>query len=52
MAGRTHGVWRARALYGDGATAFRAGDSERSRSRNQELLDIARATGDERGEMR
>lgn len=46
----THGVWRARALYGDGVIAFRAGDSDRSRARNQELLDIARATGDMRGE--
>lgn len=46
----THGVWRARALYGDGVIAFRAGDSERSRARNEELLDIARATGDVRGE--
>lgn len=46
----THGVLRARALYGDGAMAFRAGDAERSRARNQELLDIAQATGDVRGE--
>jgi tetratricopeptide (TPR) repeat protein len=50
-AGRdTQGVWRARALYADGVIAFRAGDSERSRARNQELLDIARATDDVRGE--
>jgi len=50
-AGRdTHGVWRARALYADGVIAFRAGDSERSRTRNEELLDIARATDDVRGE--
>jgi tetratricopeptide (TPR) repeat protein len=44
------GVWRARALYGDGVVAFRAGDDERSRRRNQELLDLARSTGDVRGE--
>ena len=50
-AGRdTHGVWRARALYADGVIAFRAGDSERSRARNQELLNIARTTEDVRGE--
>jgi tetratricopeptide (TPR) repeat protein len=50
-AGRdTQGVWRARALYADGVIAFRAGDSERSWTRNQELLDIARATDDVRGE--
>ena len=46
----THGVWRARALYADGVIAFRAGDSERSRTRNEELLDIARAADDVRGE--
>ena len=50
-AGRdTHGVWRARALYADGVIAFRAGDSARSRERNEELLDVARAANDVRGE--
>jgi tetratricopeptide (TPR) repeat protein len=50
-AGRdTVGVWRARALYADGVIAFRAGDSDRSLARNHELLEIARATDDVRGE--
>ncbi len=44
------GTWRARALYGDGVIAFRAGDSVRSRARNEELLEIARSSGDVRGE--
>lgn len=45
-----HGVWRARALYGDGALAFRAGDTDGSRARNEELLDLAVITNDVRGE--
>lgn len=48
--GMAGGVWRARALYGDGVIAFRAGDRERSRQRNEELLELARATNDVRGE--
>ena len=44
------GVWRARALYGDGVIAFRAGENEASRSRNEDLLELARSTGDVRGE--
>ena len=44
------GVWRARALYADGLLAFRAGDNVRSRARNEELLSLARGTGDVRGE--
>lgn len=42
--------WRARVLYADGLLAFRAGDMVRSRARNEELLRLARATGDARGE--
>ena len=44
------GVWRRRALYADGVIAFRAGDGERSRRRNEELLDAARSSDDVRGE--
>jgi tetratricopeptide (TPR) repeat protein len=44
------GVWRARALYGDGVIAFREGDNVASRSRNDEVLELARSTGDVRGE--
>jgi tetratricopeptide (TPR) repeat protein len=44
------GVWRARALYGDGVIAFRAGDDEGSRLRNEELLELATSTHDVRGE--
>jgi tetratricopeptide (TPR) repeat protein len=43
-------VWRARALYGAGVMAFRTGDDDRSRSLNEELLGLARTTGDVRGE--
>jgi tetratricopeptide (TPR) repeat protein len=43
-------VWRARVLYADGVYAFRQGDNERSRRRNEEALQIARNTGDARGE--
>ncbi len=43
-------VWRARALYGDGLLAFRAGDMDRARARNEEALRVARASGDLRGE--
>jgi len=43
-------IWRARALYADGVLAFRAGDEQRSRKRNQEALDMARAGADVRGE--
>jgi MalT-like TPR region len=43
-------LWRARALYGDGVLAFRAGDSERSLYRNEEALRVAREAGDVRGE--
>ena len=43
-------TWRARALYGDGVLAFRAGDNERSRARNEAALAVARAEGDVRGE--
>ena len=43
-------VWRARALYADGVIAFRAGDESRSRARNEELLAVARAAADARGE--
>jgi len=42
--------WKARALYADGLYAFRAGDGDRSKSRNAEALRIARETGDIRGE--
>ena len=45
-----HGVWRARALYGDGVLAFRAGDTDGSRARNEELLELAAANDDIRGE--
>ncbi len=43
-------IWRARTLYGDGVLAFRSGDSERSRDRNEEALSVARDAGDVRGE--
>ena len=43
-------TWRARALYGDGVLAFRALENERSRSRNEEALAVARGEGDVRGE--
>lgn len=43
-------VWRARALNADGLFAFRAGDRQRSLSRNEEALRIARETGDVLGE--
>src|SRR5260370_23015508 len=43
-------VWRARALYGDGLIAFRQGDNQRSRSRNEELLELAPRIEDVRGE--
>ena len=42
--------WRARTLYADGLYAFRAGETERSRSRNAEALQGARETRDPRGE--
>jgi tetratricopeptide (TPR) repeat protein len=42
-------VWRARALYGAGVLAFRTGDDDRSMSLNEELLRLARSTGDVRG---
>lgn len=48
--GATDPTWRARALYGDGVIAFRAGDAQRSRARNEELLELARRSGDARGE--
>jgi hypothetical protein len=41
---------RARVLYADGLFAFRAGDQERSRTRNEEALRGARAVSDLRGE--
>src|SRR5262249_18447009 len=43
-------LWRARALYADGLLAFRAGDPDPSRARNQEALEVAREAGDVRGE--
>jgi hypothetical protein len=43
-------IWRARVLYADGLFAFRAGDGERSRRRNEEALQVALETGDGRGE--
>jgi tetratricopeptide (TPR) repeat protein len=43
-------VWRTRALYADGLFAFRAGETDRSRQRNEEALGIARTTNDVRGE--
>src|SRR5436189_231161 len=42
--------WRARALYADGLFAFRAGEMARSAARNDELLRVAKPTGDARGE--
>ena len=42
--------WRARALYGAGLLAFRAGDMARSLARNEELLTQAGASGDVRGQ--
>jgi tetratricopeptide (TPR) repeat protein len=48
--GESAAVWRARALYADGVFAFRAGDQERSRRRNQEALRLAEAGGDVRGQ--
>ena len=44
------GVWRVRALYGDGVIAFRQGDRERSLARNEEALLLARDLKDVRGE--
>ena len=49
-AGDRDGLWRARALYGAGVLAFRAGDDDRSRSLNDELLRLAQTTGDVRGQ--
>ncbi len=49
-AGNGTTVWRARALYADGVLAFRAGDTEGSRHRNDEALQVAREIGDARGE--
>src|SRR2546423_5377891 len=43
-------VWTVRALCADGMFAFRAGDELRSRASNEKALDIARETGDVRGE--
>jgi tetratricopeptide (TPR) repeat protein len=43
-------VWRARTLYADGVFAFRAGDTEGSRHRNDEALRAAREIGDGQGE--
>jgi tetratricopeptide (TPR) repeat protein len=43
-------TWRIRALYADGVLAFRAGDAERSESRNLEALRLAQEEGDVRGE--
>jgi tetratricopeptide (TPR) repeat protein len=43
-------IWRVRALCADGVLAFRAGDQQRSRGRNEEALRIAREEGDARGE--
>ena len=43
-------IWRARALYGDGVLAFRSGDDDRSLRRNEEVLRVAQAAGDVRGE--
>src|SRR2546430_1426787 len=42
--------WRARVLYADGLFAFRAGEMARAAARNEELLRVAKATGDARGE--
>ncbi|HXM19172.1 MAG TPA: hypothetical protein VN934_10265 [Candidatus Tumulicola sp.] len=41
---------RARVLYADGLFAFRKGNQERSRARNEEALRVARAAFDPRGE--
>ena len=41
---------RALALYGDGVLAFRAGDQEGSRARNEEALGVARSSGDAEAE--
>jgi tetratricopeptide (TPR) repeat protein len=43
-------AWRARALYGAGVIAFRAGDDVASRALNGELLELARVSVDVRGE--
>ena len=43
-------VWYVRALYADGAFAFRSGDQPRSQARNEEALRVARETDDTRGE--
>ena len=43
-------VWCARALYADGIFAFRSGDQQRSLTRNEDALRIARGTDDARGE--
>ena len=42
--------WQVRALSADGILAFRAGDQPRSRASNEKALQIARQTGDVRGE--
>ena len=47
---KTVPIWRARALYADGLFAFRSGDQQRSRARNEEALRVARKTDDVRGE--
>lgn len=41
---------RTRALYADGVFAFRQGDQEGSRTRNEEALAVAQAVSDPRGE--
>ncbi len=43
-------LWRARTLCGDGALAFRAGDAERSRRRNDEALRVASDNSDVPGQ--
>lgn len=43
-------IWRTRTLYADGIFAFRMGDMERSRARNDEALQVARDSGDVLGE--
>jgi hypothetical protein len=43
-------VDRGRVSYADGLFAFRAGDQERSRARNEEALQVARAVSDPRGD--
>jgi tetratricopeptide (TPR) repeat protein len=41
---------RALALYGDGLLAFRAGEQEDSKARNEAALEVARAAGDKEAE--